>query len=55
MNTNVESSRRSGCPCCGVGPIVDALRTEVIELSYDGDSTTVDITDVPIEQLCRVR
>jgi len=50
MNTAFESSRRSGCPCCGIGPIVDDVRTEIIEFSLDGEPTRVEVNGVPIER-----
>ncbi|MGO8900840.1 MAG: type II toxin-antitoxin system MqsA family antitoxin [Isosphaeraceae bacterium] len=50
MNTTSESPGRSGCPCCGVGPIVETFRTEIVEVSYDGEPTAVEVIGVPIEQ-----
>ena len=50
MNTACESSRRSGCRCCGIGPIVDDVRTEIIEFSLDGEPTMVEVNGVPIER-----
>ncbi len=50
MNTAGETSRRSGCPICGIGPVVYDIRTEVVEVAYDGEPTRVEVTGVPIER-----